>query len=396
MAFASGAVSFQRFYITGDFPKDLTDAVLKHLNAKSFGRLAKLSDDTQLGWIGPRHVFETQLKPEAIQFGGFLHLAMRVDRLRAPSSVVKAYIRMEEEAALEASGKQFLSKGERKKCRDAAISRAEAEASKGDFRRISSFPVLLDLGRRMAYLANTGAAVADKLMKLFSDSFGSALEPLTALTLSERLLGRGDRARALDQIVPFRLVTPPDAEREAATNDFVSGDRAFLGKEFLSWLWFRSESDGRAIRLRSDDSATLMSDKTLRMKCDYGVSGTMVLSTEEPTSRPEAKAALRVGKSPVKLGMILGGAAGEFRFTFSADNLSISGLTVPEDKSDGDWRAQLEQRFESVSDAAALIDALFEMFLLERTARDWDDTQDAMQSWARGGGPKKLRFAAGS
>ena len=49
-----------------------------------------------------------------------------------------------------------------------------------------------------------------------------------------------------------------------------------------------------------------------------------------------------------------------------------------------DRHAQLEQRFEAAFETATLLDALFELFLRKRIARDWDRTLREMSSWARG------------
>ncbi|MBK9119125.1 MAG: hypothetical protein IPM18_05925 [Phycisphaerales bacterium] len=45
---------------------------------------------------------------------------------------------------------------------------------------------------------------------------------------------------------------------------------------------------------------------------------------------------------------------------------------------------RFEQRFESVTDAATLLDALFELFLEQRLGQRWDRELERLSAWARG------------
>jgi hypothetical protein len=109
---------------------------------------------------------------------------------------------------------------------------------------------------------------------------------------------------------------------------------------------------------------------------------------------PEAKAAVRVGKQPTKLGLIVGAPVGEFRLTLEGNRLAVSGLTLPEDEEEQDARARLERRFELIGDAANLLDALFELFVLARTGREWNRELAAMSAWAAGKAGKRPRVVS--
>ena len=392
MAFTSGPVSFQRFLIDGPMPTDVTDKYVKAVNDHAFGRLAVLPDDTQLGWIGPHHLFETEIEGERIACGPYVHLAVRVDRLKAPPNVVKAYVQVEQQTMLQAKGREFLNRSEKRQAREKALIRADQEARAGNFRRMNSYPLLIDAKHRSVFLGTLSTTVADKVMQLFYDTFGRGLEPADPERLAQRALDREKKARALESLVPFTLVTPPDppADRDV----FGETDLRFLGKEFLTWLWFQTEADDGPLRVSTGDEVTVLLDKTLRLKCDFGLTGVDVLTADNPTSLPEAKAALRIGKQPTRAGLILGTPQGEFRLTLDGQRLAVSGLVLPEDETAQDEPAILEQRFELVADAAHLLDALFEMFVLRRTARSWSGDLQAMSTWAVGKNRAKLPRAA--
>lgn len=393
MAFASGPVSFQRFQISGAGIAEMDDAFVDALSARAFGKTGLLSDDIQLGWIGPNHLFETEILAASIAFGRFAHLALRVDRLKAPPNVVKSYVNMEQQIALQTSGREFLSRGEKRLAKQAALDRVEKEIRGDGFRRMNSHPVLIDLEEGTVYLAALGANVADQLMQLFSDTFGGGLEPADVERTTLRLMSGTKHARAIENLTEGALVRPPDGYDEGGAK-FSTGDLSFLGKELLSWLWYQIDSDEGALQLASGDHIVVMIDQMLRLKCDFGMTGTDLITADGPTALPEARAALAIGKQPNKAGLIIGGPSGEFRLKLDATRLSVSGLILPGGDAEADERERLEQRFEQVADAAHLIDALFELFLHKRVAGDWDVEWRKMSAWAQGKTEKKLLRAA--
>jgi hypothetical protein len=372
--------------------------MLESLAARAFGRNAKLPDDTQIGWCGPRHLLDDSLAGENIAFGSFLHLGFRVDRLKAPGSVIKAYVRVEEETLKQTSGREFLSRGERKRAKEAAMLRIDQEVKDGAYRRMASYPVLIDLARQTVLLGSTGAGLADKFMNLFSDTFGKTLEPATPETLARRLMAGAKNPAAIDNLPPLRLVKPPDgydADRAASAN-LAIGDLSFLGKELLTWVWHHCDEEDGRLAVRTGDEVSVLLDRSLRLKCDFGLTGTTTISADGPTGLPEAKAALRIGKQPVKSGVILGGREGEFRFSLDAQRFTVSGLIVPEEDGEQDPRTRLEERFEKIAEAVTLIDALYELFLTQRVSREWSATQRRLAAWASGAPAERLMPVAGA
>jgi hypothetical protein len=383
VAFAAGPVSFQRFTITGSIPSDVTDRFVEAVAGKAFGQSPAQTDDTQIGWIGPGHLFETTIAAERIAFGRFAHLAMRIDSLRVPPNVLRSYIRMEEEVAQEAGGREFLNRAEKRKAREAALVRAQKEARGGGFRRMNSYPVLIDLEGGTVYLGNLGAKAGEKLMQLFSDTFGCALEPVDVDRIALRSIGSLKDGRVLEQLAPFHLAAPPNDFGEEAA-DFARGNLAFLGKEFLTWLWYHVDADEGPLRIQTGDELTVAIDKTLRLKCDFELTGTDVIAADNPTSLPEARAALRIGKQPTRMGLIVGGPLGEFRFTLDGPRMTVTGLALPDGEDEPDARARIERRFELVVDLAEVLDALLELYLYRRTAKGWSGVLRKMSHWAAG------------
>lgn len=393
MGFVSGPVSFQRFVTTSSIPTEISEEFVAAVGGRAFGRTAATADGLEVGWVGPRHLFETDISAQHIAFGRFALLGLRIDRAKVPANVLKSYIRMEEDVALETSGREFLSKAEKRRARDAALARADQELRSGAFRRMNSYPVLIDLEYGVVYCGALGAAVGDRLMQLFSDTFGAGLEPATPERVAARLLTARKNARALETLTPFRLGRPPRGlEADQAGN--VSTDQNWLGKELLSWLWYQAAQADGGLRVKSGDEITVMLDRTLRLKCDYGITGVDAISADGPTNLPESRAALAIGKQPVKAGLVLGSPMGEVRLTLDALRFTVSGAGLPDEQVEGDHKARLEHRFEQIADTANLLDALFDVFLQHRCSRQWSTELKEMSAWAAGQAPAALLRAA--
>lgn len=384
MGIASGTISFQRFRITGRMPESVDDALLKLLEKRTFGRLPPAADMTQAGWVGPNHLYETEWSAATVAVGDFAHLALRIDKLNVPGNVLRGYVEQELAALRQSSGRDAVTKFERRKAREAALLRAEKEARDGAFRRSAAYGVLIDLAHKFVYFANTSPQAADRLMAVFSDTFGCALEPEGPARLAHRLMLAAKHARALENLPPARFVKPPKGyspDEDAA--DFLARELEFLGKEFLAWIWFKTTVQDAALSLTRGGDVTVMLEKTLRLKCDFGLTGSTMISADHPADLPDARTALRFGKLPLRAGLVLGSALGEFRLVLDATRWVISGMTLPAPAArDEDRQAALEARFEQIADVAAQLDALYELFLNLRTGRDWAAELRKMQQWA--------------
>lgn len=402
MAFASGNVSFRRFFISGKPLGDADDRFLKALNECAFGRRGSADPATQCGWISGRHLFDHELTAEKVAFGRYVHLALRIDKLNVPGAVARSLMKMEAEAALQANGRAFLNKTEQRMARESGKLRIEQEMKSGAFRRIAAYPLLIDLEAGVLLFGNTGEAAGERLLELFGNTFNRALIPADADTVAERTLG--SESRALEQARPFYLALKPEGFDDG--DGLSAAGVYFLGREFLTWLWFLIDTQQTAVLRRgarglagaspshSGDEIAVMIDRTLRLECAFGVTGADVITADAPAGLPEARAALSIGKLPTKAGLLIGSPAGEFGLALDGPRMTVSGLVLPEGERTDDPRAALEERFERCFDCATLIDVLFELFLRRRLRADWAQMQSEMIAWARGGQPAMRRASA--
>ncbi len=397
MAFASGPVSFRRFFISGPFTTKLDEAFLDAIRENAFGKQELAAPDgTETGWITPEHLFDTRFTRQKIQYDRFAYLQMRFDRTAAPASVIRAYTRIEE-AALKPAPKnpnptfqdaaeesesetpERLSKNDRVQARERALARAKEEADKGMFRRMSSIPVLFDLPSRTVYLANLGAGAGDKFIALFRDTFDASLEPAHSNAVAHRIMEAAGDPRSVEDAEPFHLV--PD-QRVADDNGFDVNDRTYFGREFLTWLWYQTDRENATFDIANKRTAVMFT-QFMQLDCDFKVTGSDTIRCEGPATAPEARAALPLGKQPTKAGLLLSTGAAEYPLILDGPRFNVSALKLP-DSEEADPRARFEERFHQITETAGLLDMLFGLFLGRRAAPNWPETIASIKSWATG------------
>jgi len=397
MSFASGPVSYRRYRVEGWSGDRLDDEAVEQLGAAAFGQDRSVSSEAvEAGWIAPTHLFDFEIDADKITTGRFVHLAMRLDRLDAPAAVVRSYRRIEEEAALAASGEAFLTKRMRRDAKEAAQVRAAKEAQAGHFRRITAHPLVFDLEERIVYFNALGNGPHEKLQALFNATFDVRLTPLDASELAARITESRGLSRFLDDAEPLHLVAGPAGEG-IDTGDFH--DRRFLGREFLTWLWHLTDMGDGVVTLDADgrtplpDSVSVMFVTSLQLDCDFFATGRTSVLTAAPTHAPEAKVALSVGKQPSKAGLIIAEAGAQYALTLDAQGFHVTGLRLPE-VDEPSPAARFEERLMHIVRCAGILEAMYARFLVERFGGRFATTLNAMRQWGRRGAGGSTRDGA--
>jgi recombination associated protein RdgC len=160
--------------------------------------------------------------------------------------------------------------------------------------------------------------------------------------------------------------------------------KSFLGAEFATWLWFRSETGGGTVDLGEGKSCFIDFEKDLVLTSDAGEALASALRGEAPSLAPEATAALLAGKKVqrAKIRITLDGAPWEM--TLDAERFDWRGLkidtppTLPFDEA-------VALRLAALEEFHGLFDRLFSRFLNARLDSDaWEAEADGMRRWILG------------
>ncbi|MGD0390427.1 MAG: hypothetical protein ABSC42_15900 [Tepidisphaeraceae bacterium] len=374
----------RRFAVTGDQPKSIDQSLL---DALALHKLAPAQEgvpaDVEYGWCGGRHVLDGQFDFERNVYNDALSFALRVDTNRLPAELSLAYKLMEEESVTASNPSGFISKKQKKTAKETLSQKIEQELRSGKFRRSRLTPVLWDLPAASVYSPASGAT-AEKLMELFERSLGLELQPLSAGSLALKMLESRGRRRDYEDFRPTRFVLADGGERQYPEYPWTAKGpqpKDFLGNEFLLWLWHEADHNDGVIKTESTQ-VSLFIDKSLDLDCAYGLTGRDILRGPGPSRMPEAKDALRTGKLPRKMGLLLDPGE-QFALTLNAESLAMTSAHLPEVEDAQSPRAVFEERVTLLRDLWRAIDSLFETFLKRRSSAGWEARTAAIRKWIR-------------
>lgn len=155
-------------------------------------------------------------------------------------------------------------------------------------------------------------------------------------------------------------------------------EKAFWGYEFLTWLWFLSETGGEEIELPGQEGVRIWIEEHLALEGPDTGSRENILKSGDVASGPEAGAALSCGKK-VKLARF-GLAQGEMTWSFTLDGatLDFKGLKIPqvdaEEEDEESPEALIYLRMGLVRRAINIIDELFTRFARLKVSAEWETT----------------------
>lgn len=166
----------------------------------------------------------------------------------------------------------------------------------------------------------------------------------------------------------------------------VAKAKTFLGREFLTWLWFTAETRREPKTLPHPRLGTTLTydlwiddrmvlEAVARMAA---LSHQSVMKGGDPSHSREAAAALAAGKivRELKIGLNIRGL-GEFSAVLASDDLSPRALKLPNSKgsaaqSEGE-SLPLAVRIQHMEIFLAALDQLFALFLESRTSERWEE-----------------------
>jgi hypothetical protein len=157
---------------------------------------------------------------------------------------------------------------------------------------------------------------------------------------------------------------------------------AFLGSEFLTYLWFMSETSESHYRIDEEsDPFDIFFDDRLT------VGGAQVNAQENlfrgghPTSSLEAHAALRLGKLATEARVRLVRGAQEWAFVLKAGDLAISALQVPAVLSKND-EDRFYERMYLVEELEKMLNHIYRTFLQAKLSDSWrTDLLPEIRAW---------------
>lgn len=381
MGFFSGRITCMRFRVGGralkTFSSEHLDLLTQHIIGSE--RVAS-ADGSQAGWLAGDHILDTSFELAKNVINDTLHCALRIDEVKMPGDLLRAYYQVELRALAASNPSGFASAKQKRQAREYAKDRLETEAKDGRYLRRKAIPVLWDAPSGELLFGTTSVTALDRLMTLFHQTFDRKFELLGAGRQAFAQAEATNQTRDVDDAKPTVFVPGGQGGDIAWAPD--ENNRDFLGNEFLLWLWFYLENESDTLKLADDSEVAVMVSRSLQLECPRGQFGRESFSSEGPSKLPEAHRAIQAGKLPRKMGLTLVRHESQYDLTLQAESLAIGGAKLPPPEGEEE-RARLEERITQLRHLMETLDLMYAAFLKRRLGDAWTKEAARMKKWLR-------------
>ncbi|MDX9746349.1 MAG: recombination-associated protein RdgC [Syntrophales bacterium] len=359
MGILKGPLTFTRYEIAENLPDRFLDFARERLVRHAFSGLETSERTKIVGWTGLEDILDTRFDDSRHVKGDFLLFSLRVDRKTVPASLLKVEAMTAERRYLAETGRDRLYREQKQDIRD----RLHLSILQQSLPIPSFYDVCWSLSGQWLVFTSLAELANLDFLEIFKETFGFIPVPYLPW---ER---------------PGRHLTPNDAEAHNSAIDVKTA-----GREFLTWLWFKSEERNGAINLpvRGDEIEVVFL-RRLVLESGNGTDVETVTCHGTNTDLKEGKEALRQGKK-IREGRIrLRIDADTWEFTFKADTYGFQSLKLPEvveatDEKDTDSRCL--ERIYLMERAVSAMDDLFALFLTIRQSERWtNEEHPRMNKW---------------
>jgi hypothetical protein len=362
MPFESGSVSFRMLELPRAFPKNW----LERFAAEAAGPLDAVGEGVQRGWVTGRHLLDAHIVEETALHAGWVRLALRQAERKVPVALLRAECRMEELAVQAAEGKAYL------KAKDRA-----GDPPGGDERLLPNMPPQLKAipfvyrpGDTHLYVAALPVAQLDVFNAALLATLGFGGEPAR-----RRCWRRAPpRGPARSPGTSFS----PEMEGEAM--------EAAPGREFLTWLWFKAETQNGRLALAEGRELGVLVEGPLTFLHEGNGAHAAVLKKGAPENSIEAKTCLLGGKKlkEAKITFALD-EQHTWAFGFEADQFLIRGLKLPQGEGRLDAVSRFQERMILLEQWREIFLDLFDAFVAVRTEpKKWKAAVADLREWVKG------------
>lgn len=157
----------------------------------------------------------------------------------------------------------------------------------------------------------------------------------------------------------------------------------FLGKEFLTWLWFQSDKNEGLIAIPDMETVELWFDDKVVLSGADTAREQNIVKGEAPTESPEARAALRMGKKVAEAKLRVVKGQRKWSVGLKGETLALAGVKIPAvlAREEDD---QVYERFYLLEEINTIISALYKTFVELRLDKDaWGAELEAMRAWVK-------------
>jgi len=370
MGIQSASATFTRFLVEDPVRKDFWGFVETGLRQGGF-KPAPEDRSEAAGFASWDDLFDTAFDSASHQKGEYVAFRFRVDRRKVPSILLKQQVQAAIREHRDRSQGKWPSRAEKAEIREKVLDRLLART----LPHPATCELVWDTRRKRLLAGTTGRRMLDAVRGHLEDHLRLFPAPLCHVEWARSLVPAGGPERAaLDALAP-----------PGAVSNLLEQGRP-LGQDFLTWLWFASETEEGRFPLEDGPACEIHPGERLVLSLpDDGRE--RVVCTTPAVSLHEARTALRRGKRVEEMQLFVKIGENDYSLRLDASLWAFRGLRAPrqlrdpaeEQEADGLF---LEKMYfvERVSDC---LDAAYRRFLSQRLGAAWEaDTLPAIKRWA--------------
>jgi hypothetical protein len=388
MGFKTGSIAFRRYTTLGTVPATPTEELVAqfHEHVLQPAELGGGVEEIEYGWGGGRHVLDKEFTFGSNVFNEAMLFGLQVDRNKVPTELKKAWKEIESEILAKQNPSGFLSKLQKKEVRETVERKADEDLRTGKHRRSKITEVLWDLANGSLYSPASGATF-EKLAEIFERTTKAELQPVNASSIAQAYLP----TTTYEDLRPTAFADNPSGDEKTSPEyPWVARNaypKAFLGNEFLVWLWYVADAHDGEVKINlpggRKTELTFMFDKVLELECSYGQGGRTAARGAGPSKSPEARQALTRGKVPRKAYLAVHVDGEQFEFTFDPELFKYSGVRLPAVDNAETERAVIDARIASLANLTKAMESLFKAFLgIRRDHGMWAVVTNDIREWS--------------
>ena len=362
MGLLKGTLTFSRYRLLGPLPKNFHDFISRQIKHHAFRELSAATEEKSAGWTSLENVLDTHFEYANYAVGDYLAFSLRLDRKAIPPSLMRIKLLEAEKKTLSAKGRKGLSKGEKDEIKE----RVRLDLLSKTYPVPSFFDVCWSLSQNWVFFGSLSSKVIEEFESLFKKTFNLPLSPL--VPWDPKMIDRS-LAEKIASLKDGVFLNPQNVE------EGKSG-APLLGREFLTWLWFKSEERGGAIQIPGMGDVEVAFARRLVLESGGGEYSESIVCQGLHAGLKEGKAGVQEGKKVKEARIQLGMGPDRFEFTLKADQFQFQTLRLPsgmgmEEEGEEEKGGRILERVYLIEKATQIVDQLFSLFLKKRLSPQW-------------------------
>lgn len=165
-------------------------------------------------------------------------------------------------------------------------------------------------------------------------------------------------------------------------------EKRFLGQEFLTWLWWKSEERGGVVALPGEGDVVVVFEKHMLLEYGEGDSNESLICRGLQTELQEARTGLVMGKKLEQARIKLAFNDYEWNFTMAAALMEFRNVKLPKTGGESgnendpeEHEGMVLERIYLFEELIRMVLGLFRIFLYLRVSPEWRDELLKVREW---------------